>query len=177
MTSLVEDMLLLARLDAGRAIEDVEVDLTSLAVDAVSDAHAAGPDHVWLLDLGEPDEDDELPACLVRGDTHRLQQVLVNLLSNARVHTPAGTRVTTAVSTDGTTVTVRISDDGPGIPEALRPRLFQRFTRGDAARSPGTASTGLGMAIAQAVVLAHGGTIELDDTETGTSFTVRLPAA
>ena len=177
MTSLVEDMLLLARLDAGRAIEDVEVDLTGLAVDAVSDAHAAGPDHVWQLELGEPDENDELPPCTVRGDTHRLQQVLVNLLSNARVHTPAGTTVVTSVRTDGETVTVRIRDDGPGIPAVLRPRLFQRFTRGDVARSPGTASTGLGMAIAQAVVTAHAGTIELDETTIGTSFTVRLPAA
>ena len=177
MTSLVEDLLLLARLDAGRAIENSEVDLVGLAVDAVSDAHAAGPDHIWRLDLGATDEDDDLPSCLVRGDTHRLHQVLANLLTNARVHTPPGTTVVTSVRTDGETVTLRVRDDGPGIAADLRPRLFQRFTRGDAARSPGTGSTGLGMAIAQAVVSAHTGTIVLDETADGTSFTVRLPAA
>ncbi len=177
MTSLVEDLLLLARLDAGRAIEDAEVDLAGLAVDAVSDAHAAGPEHLWQLDLGITDQNDELPSCLVRGDTHRLQQVLANLLTNARVHTPPGTTVVTSVRADGGTVTLRVHDDGPGIAADLRPRLFQRFTRGDAARSPGTGSTGLGMAIAHAVVSAHAGTIVLDETERGTSFTVRLPAA
>ncbi len=177
MTSLVEDMLLLARLDAGRAIEDTEVDLVGLAVDTVSDAHAAGPDHVWRLDLPVAGEDDEPTPCLVRGDTHRLHQVLANLLTNARVHTPPGTTVTTSVANEGDTVVLRVQDDGPGIPAALRPRLFQRFTRGDAARSPGTGSTGLGMAIAHAVVTAHAGTIVLDDTTRGTSFTVRLPAA
>ncbi len=177
MTRLVEDMLLLARLDAGRAIEDTEVDLTGLAVDAVSDAHAAGPDHVWQLELGDPDEDDELPPTLVRGDAHRLHQVLANLLTNARVHTPAGTTVVTSIRKDGDTVVLQVRDDGPGIPRELRPRLFQRFTRGDSARSPGTGSTGLGMAIAHAVVTAHAGTIVLDETARGTSFTVRLPAA
>ncbi len=177
MTSLVEDLLLLARLDAGRAIEDTEVDLAGLAVDAVSDAYAAGPDHLWQLDLAAGGEGEDLPSCLVRGDTHRLHQVLANLLANARVHTPAGTTVVVSVRTDGQTVTLRVQDDGPGIAADLRPRLFQRFTRGDSARSPGTGSTGLGMAIAHAVVSAHAGTIALDETERGTAFTVRLPAA
>ncbi|HQY34731.1 MAG TPA: HAMP domain-containing sensor histidine kinase [Actinotalea sp.] len=179
MTALVEDMLLLARLDAGRALDGAEVDLAALAVDAVSDAHVAGRDHVWQLDLpaGDDDEDEDAPACTVLGDDHRLRQVLVNLLSNARVHTPAGTTVVTSVRTDGTTVTVQVRDDGPGIPEELRPRLFQRFTRGDAARSPGAGSTGLGLAIVAAVVAAHGGTITADGTPGATTFTVRLPAA
>ncbi|QTE31241.1 HAMP domain-containing histidine kinase [Pengzhenrongella sicca] len=193
MTALVEDMLLLARLDAGRPLGTDEVDLAALAVDAVADAHAAGPDHVWLLDLpgsggatdsddpDDLDDDDEQAACrpsaVVVGDDHRLQQVLVNLLSNARVHTPAGTTVRTTVRADGATVTVRIADDGPGIPAALRGRLFQRFTRGNAARSPGAGSTGLGLAIVHAVVTAHGGTIEVDPDAVGTALTVTLPAA
>ena len=177
MTALVEDMLLLARLDAGRSVDGCEVDLAALAVDAVSDAHVAGRDHVWQLDLPGGDEDEDAPACTVLGDDHRLRQVLVNLLSNARVHTPPGTTVLTSVRTDGTTVTVQVRDDGPGIPEELRPRLFQRFTRGDAARSPGTGSTGLGLAIVAAVVAAHGGTITADGTPGATTFTVRLPAA
>lgn len=201
MTALVEDMLLLARLDAGRPLGTDEVDVAALAIDAVADAHAAGPDHVWLLDLPggseQPDgaapeaegagaaaDDEDLldaPRAVVIGDDHRLQQVLVNLLCNARVHTPPGTTVRTSVRasvTDvGNTVTVRVEDDGPGIPLGLRDRLFQRFTRGDEARSPGAGSTGLGLAIVHAVVEAHGGTIEVETRPGATAFTVALPAA
>ncbi|MBC7550133.1 MAG: HAMP domain-containing histidine kinase [Cellulomonas sp.] len=180
MTALVEDMLLLARLDAGRPLGTDEVDLAALSVDAVADAHAAGPDHVWQLDLpGGDDWSDEPDAlrAVVIGDDHRLQQVLVNLLSNARVHTPPGTVVRTTVRTDGEHVTVRIQDNGPGIPEPLRSHLFQRFTRGNAARSPGAGSTGLGLAIVDAVITAHGGRIDVDTAPGATAFTVTLPAA
>ena len=114
---------------------------------------------------------------IVVGDDHRLQQVLVNLLSNARVHTPPGTTVRMTVRADGEHVTVRVADDGPGIPEPLRSHLFQRFTRGNAARSPGAGSTGLGLAIVDAVVQAHGGRIDVDATPGATSFTVTLPKA
>ncbi|WP_407344734.1 sensor histidine kinase [Pengzhenrongella phosphoraccumulans] len=213
MTALVEDMLLLARLDAGRPLGTDDVDLAALAVDAVADAHAAGPDHVWQLDLpggedwsddreladgvasadpedgdredgegedgereGDSDEPDA-PRAVVIGDDHRLQQVLVNLLSNARVHTPPGTVVRTTIRADGENVTVRIQDNGPGIPEPLRSHLFQRFTRGNAARSPGAGSTGLGLAIVDAVVTAHGGRIDVDTAPGATAFTVTLPAA
>ena len=137
---------------------------------------------MWQLDLpggaDEPDDGDspEPPSAIVRGDDHRLQQVLVNLLSNARVHTPPGTTVRTTVRADSGRVTVRIEDDGPGIPEPLRSHLFQRFTRGSTARSPGAGSTGLGLAIVDAVVGAHGGTIDVDTTPGATSFTVTLPA-
>jgi two-component system, OmpR family, sensor kinase len=193
MTALVEDMLLLARLDAGRPLGSDEVDLAALAADAVTDAHAAGPDHVWELDLpgspdwlddedsdgdGDGDEDRlEAPRAVVLGDDHRLQQVLVNLLSNARVHTPPGTIVRTTVRAEGDRVTVRVQDDGPGIPEPQRANLFHRFTRGSAARSPGAGSTGLGLAIVDAVVGAHGGRIEVDTAPGATAFTVSLPAA
>jgi two-component system OmpR family sensor kinase len=189
MTTLVEDMLLLARLDAGRDLDLTEVDVAALAVDAVADAHVAGPDHVWRLDLGGPDgagesggsdesdEDVDLPPALVSGDEHRLRQVLVNLLSNARVHTPAGTTVTVGVRQEDTQVVLRVQDDGPGIAEPLRSRLFERFARGDASRNraAGSTSTGLGLAIVHAVVTAHGGTIEVDGTPGATTFTVRLP--
>ncbi|HEY3437637.1 MAG TPA: HAMP domain-containing sensor histidine kinase [Actinotalea sp.] len=178
MTTLVEDMLLLARLDAGRSLERDEVDLTALAVDAVADAHAAGPDHVWQLDLpGHAEEESDTPPALVLGDDHRLRQVLVNLLANARVHTPAGTTVVTSVGTEGDDVLLSVRDDGPGIAEPLRSHLFQRFSRGDAARSPGKGSSGLGLAIVDAVVAAHGGSIVVDGTPGRTTFTVRLPAA
>ena len=187
MTGLVEDMLLLARLDAGRDLEQTEVDLAGLAIDALADAHAAGPDHVWRLDLpaGDDDADDDdarepvapAPRTVVVGDEHRLQQVLVNLLSNARVHTPAGTVVVLAVRAEGDRVVVRVQDDGPGIDEPLLSHLFQRFTRGDASRNRAAGSTGLGLAIVHAVVVAHGGTIEVDGRAGRTAFTVSLPAA
>lgn len=183
MTSLVEDMLLLARLDAGRDLDLEEVDVAALAVDAVADAHVAGPDHAWRLDLralegaGDEADDDGPTAAPVVGDEHRLRQVLVNLLSNARVHTPAGTTVVVAVAREGDRVVLRVRDDGPGIAEPLRSRLFERFARGDASRNRGSGSTGLGLAIVHAVVTAHGGTIEVDGTPGSTTFTVRLPGA
>jgi two-component system OmpR family sensor kinase len=178
MTALLEDMLLLARLDAGRPLASEPVDLTVLAVDAVTDAHAAGPDHDWRLDLPDPSDDDE-DLLLVVGDDHRLRQVLANLLSNARLHTPAGTAVTVRVRRTGAAVVVQVADDGPGIPAALRESLFQRFTRGDASRNSATGSTGLGLAIVHAVVTAHAGTITVDSGTggRGTTFTVTLPAA
>ncbi|MGW6130265.1 sensor histidine kinase [Cellulomonas sp. NPDC055163] len=174
MTALVEDLLLLARLDAGRELERAEVDLTALALDAVADAHVAAPGHVWHLDV---DDDPEHPP-LVRGDDHRLRQVLVNLLANARVHTPPGTTVDVRVRADAEHVTVRVQDDGPGIAPELLPRLFQRFTRGDASRNRASgSSTGLGLAIAHAVVSAHGGAIVVESRPGRTAFTVELPVA
>ena len=174
MGALVEDLLLLARLDAGRPLEREEVDLTLLAVDALADAHAASHDHVWELDLlsaestestgstdGTDDADDDAPApdVVVRGDEARLRQVFVNLLSNARVHTPPGTRVVLGLRAEPGTVVVSVTDDGPGIAQALLPSLFQRFSRGDSARNRVGGSTGLGLAIAQAIVQEHGGTL------------------
>ncbi|WNB85625.1 sensor histidine kinase [Cellulomonas sp. ATA003] len=121
------------------------------------------------------DLDVIVPA--VRGDEDRLRQVLANLLANARVHTPPGTTVTTSVQAcpDGT-VELRVTDDGPGIPPDLQPHLFDRFTRGDSARSPGAGSTGLGLAIVDAVVTAHGGQIAVSSSPAGTTFRVVLPA-
>ncbi|MDO8106543.1 ATP-binding protein [Isoptericola sp. b441] len=187
MTALVEDLLLLARLDAGRALDRTEVDLAALAVDAVTDAHAAGPRHTWRLELPGADvppatgdldaPDTEIEPAVALGDEHRLRQVLANLLANARVHTPEGTTVVTSVWCRDGEVLVQVRDDGPGIAPDLVPRLFQRFARGDAARSPKDGSTGLGLAIVHAVVTAHGGRIEVDGTPGATTFTVHLPAA
>ena len=191
MTALVEDLLLLARLDAGRELRREEVDLVGLLVDTVADARAAGPDHDWQLDLAvlEPPADatpeeaeDFLPEPpLVIGDEARLRQVVVNLLANARVHTPAGSHVTTTLAREGDTLIVRIHDDGPGIAPDVRDRLFERFARGDSSRERRTGSTGLGMSIALAIVQSHGGSIDVDSStaseDHGTTFTVRLPAA
>lgn len=170
MTSLVEELLLLARLDAGQELVHGTVDLVPLVADAVSDAHAAGPDHEWRVEVGaEP--------VVVAGDPNRLHQVVANLLANARVHTPAGTTVTATVATDADDAVLTIADDGPGIPDALRPVLFERFARGDGSRSRATGSTGLGLAIVAAVVEAHRGSVAVEGTPGDTRFVVRLPLA
>jgi two-component system OmpR family sensor kinase len=180
MTGLVGDMLLLARLDAGRPARRQPVDLSSLLVDAVSDAHAAGPGHRWRLDL--PDE-----PVTVLGDPAELHQVVANLLANARTHTPRGTAVTvtlraaagagpaSAADPPGGAV-LTVADDGPGIAAELLPDVFERFARGDASRSRAAGSTGLGLAIVAAVVQAHHGQVEVTSGPGCTAFIVRLPA-
>ncbi|WP_406248835.1 HAMP domain-containing histidine kinase [Streptomyces anulatus] len=185
MTGLVEDLLLLARLDSGRPLSYGSTDLLPLVVDAISDARAA--------DQGAPGQDArhrwrlELPAepVTVRADPDRFQQVLVNLLANARTHTPPGTTVTVSVRPPvraGGRVALEVRDDGPGIPAELLPHVFERFARGDASRSRGagtgtaTGSTGLGLAIVQAVVSAHGGSVRVDSEPGRTVFVIELPA-
>lgn len=168
MSVLVEDLLLLARLDSGRPLEMAELDLTRSVLDAVSDASAAGPDHRWRLDL--PDE----PVTVI-GDNDRLHQVLTNLLANARTHTPAGTTVTARLSQLPDHVELAVTDDGPGISADLLPEVFQRFARGDNSRARGAGSTGLGLAIVDAVVRAHTGTVSVSSRPGQTRFLVRLP--
>jgi two-component system OmpR family sensor kinase len=169
MTLLVEDLLLLARLDAGRPLQFEQTDLIPLVVDTISDARAAGMDHNWRLDL--PDE----PA-LVSADAARLQQVLVNLLGNARTHTPPGTTVTARVQRRGPWMCVEVEDNGQGIPPELLPHVFERFARGDSSRSRASGSTGLGLAIVQAVATAHDGAVTVDSVPGRTVFMVHLPA-
>src|SRR6202035_5954387 len=189
---LVDALLLLARLDAGRPLEREPVDLSRLAIDVTSDARVARRDHHWRLDLpGDP--------VLVRGDEHRLHQVLANLMSNAGKHTPVGTTVTVTLRVeesrsgsplDGTAVErgvppaaprveLSITDDGPGIPPELLPDLFERFTRGDTSRArdldAAGKSTGLGLAIVDAVVAAHGGSITVTSQPGRTRFAIYLP--
>jgi len=180
MSQLVDDLLLLARLDAGRPLVREPVDLTRLAVEAASDARAAGPGHRWVLDLpAEP--------VVITGDQHRLHQVLANLLSNACTHTPQGTTITVRVARAGAgagkagsavsdgKVELSVSDDGPGIPAELAEHIWERFARGDSARSRKSGSTGLGLAIVRAVVSAHGGNIDLASSPGSTTFVIRLP--
>jgi two-component system OmpR family sensor kinase len=168
MTALVEDLLLLARLDAGRPLERGPVDLTRLVLDTVNDAHAAGTDHRWRLDL--PEE-----PVVVTGDGSRLTQVLVNLLANARTHTPAGTAITVTLEPNGSTVALSVLDEGPGIAPELMPHVFERFARGSESRSREHGSTGLGLSIVDAVVAAHGGRVELTSRPGHTEFRVCLP--
>ncbi|MFB7419924.1 ATP-binding protein [Streptomyces sp. NPDC056121] len=169
MTGLVEDLLLLARLDSGRPLSYEATDLSPLVVDALSDARVAGQDHAWRLEL--PDD----PA-LVLADGPRIHQVLVNLLANARTHTPPGTTVTARVHRHGPWVCMDVQDNGPGIPPELLPHVFERFARGDTSRSRAHGSTGLGLAIVQAVAAAHGGAVTVDSVPGRTVFTVHLPA-
>ncbi|MEU6174802.1 HAMP domain-containing sensor histidine kinase [Streptantibioticus parmotrematis] len=171
MTTLVEDLLLLARLDAGRPLSREPLDVSPLVVDAVSDARAAGPEHRWRLDL--PDD-----PVVVRGDAARLHQVLANLLANARTHTPPGTTVTARVAAWPDGVRIEVEDTGPGIPPDLLREVFERFARGDASRSRSAGGgSGLGLAIARAVVQAHSGTIEVASAPGRTVFRVTLPPA
>jgi two-component system OmpR family sensor kinase len=169
MSNLVADLLLLARLDAGRPLAREPLDLTRLVLEAVSDARTAGPDHSWKMDL--PEE-----VVTVIGDQERLHQVLANLLANARTHTPPGTTVTTRVRLSALTVEVSVADDGPGIPDELQHRLFDRFTRGDTSRSRSHGSSGLGLAIAHSIAISHGGSLTVrSSVGDGATFVMRLP--
>jgi two-component system, OmpR family, sensor kinase len=189
MSVLVDDLLLLARLDAGRPLNSEPVDMTRLAIDATSDAQVARPSHRWVLEL--PDNPE-----LVLGDEHRLRQVLGNLLSNAGRHTPDGTTVTVRVSDalpdgepgdgaeslshgtlpGGSRLVISVTDGGPGIPAELLPGLFERFTRADTSRSHSTnaSSTGLGLAIVDAVIAAHHGAVLVTSRPGMTRFTIVL---
>jgi two-component system OmpR family sensor kinase len=168
MGGLVEDLLLLARLDSGRPLEREEVDVTRLLLESVVDARVLSPAHKWQLDL--PDE-----PVTVTGDERRLHQVVTNLLSNARHHTPPGTTVTvsTSVAEDG--VRVVVHDDGPGLPEGLAGNAFERFTRGDSSRTRASGGAGLGLSLVSAIVQAHGGTATVESRLGSTTFTVLLP--
>jgi two-component system, OmpR family, sensor kinase len=191
MSALVDDLLLLARLDAGRPLSREPVDMSRLVIDATSDSRVARPDHRWVLEL--PDD-----PVLVNGDEPRLHQVLTNLLSNAGRHTPEGTTVTVRLGTDaelpedslwGTDsvlhgvvppmprMVLTVTDDGPGIPPDLLPDLFERFTRADTSRShvADVSSAGLGLAIADAVITAHHGAIGVATRPGLTRFTIALP--
>jgi two-component system, OmpR family, sensor kinase len=175
MSKLVEDMLLLARLDSGPDLDLQPCDLSEIVINAVSDARAAGPGHPWQLAL------PQYPV-IAQGDQHRLYQVMINLLANARTHTPPGTQVHTEVSVIGPDAVVTVTDNGPGIPPEVSGRIFERFARGDASRmrAPDAAtggSTGLGLAIVAAVVDAHHGTVTVTSQPGHTQFTVRLPLA
>ncbi len=172
MSALVQDLLLLARLDSEPTLDLQPTDVTEIVLNAVSDARAANSDHTWALDL--PEEPVTATA-----DAHRLHQVVANLLANARTHTPAGTRVETALRAEGGVAVISVTDNGPGVPAEIRESVFERFTRADASRvrQAGGSSTGLGLAIVSAVVNAHGGQVGLESEPGRTTFSVRIPLA
>jgi two-component system OmpR family sensor kinase len=168
MGVLVEDLLLLARMDQGLPIARDRVDLTALAGRAIEAARAAWPDHPIRLDA---------PARVeVVGDEGRLRQVLDNLLGNVGLHTPSGTRTTVRVTPDAA-ATLEIADDGPGIDPEVADRVFERFFRADPSRSRERGGAGLGLAIAAEIARAHGGSLTLVPTERGATFRLGLALA
>jgi two-component system, OmpR family, sensor histidine kinase TrcS len=172
MTSLVDELLLLSRLGEGEDLQTEDVDLADLAINAVNDAAVAAPTHHWVKDL--PDE-----PVWVRGDHARLHQLVSNLLTNARVHTPPGVTVTTGItchpsSAESPYAELTVADDGPGIDADLLPRLFERFVRADKSRSNGSGN-GLGLAIVSSIVKAHHGSVTAESADGRTVFRVRIP--
>jgi two-component system, OmpR family, sensor kinase len=197
MSELVDELLLLARLDAGRPLASEPVDMTKLVLEVTNDARVAATGHCWQLELPEK-------PVLVRGDELRLHQVLANLLSNAARHTPAGTNVKVSLHAESAgdprsartasspghpgpgagsgefaaaagVAVVTVTDSGPGIPPELQPDVFERFVRGDSARSHAAGSSGLGLAIVHAVTSAHGGAASVASRPGETRFTISLP--
>ena len=175
MASLVDDLLLLARLDEGRPLARDSVDLGVLGVDAAADARAVAPDRVITAAVAE--------GVTVDGDEDRLRQVVGNLVGNALVHTPAGTPVSVHVHNGGALAVVEVHDDGPGMTADVAERAFERFSRADASRSrdsggSGAGGSGLGLAIVRAIVVAHGGEVVLQSAPgEGTTVRVELPRA
>ncbi len=168
MGSLVEDLLLVARLDDGRPLAHEPVELVGVAADAVRTAGAVGPGWPVRLEAALPVETE--------GDRIRLRQVLDNLLANVRAHTPAGTATVVTVAATGDTATLTVSDSGPGLTPAEVGRVFERFYRADPSRSRAHGGAGLGLSIVAAIVAAHGGTLSAASSPgEGTTVTIRLP--
>jgi two-component system, OmpR family, sensor kinase len=170
ITRLVDDLLLLARLDHHRGLDFERLDVVAVVREAATDFAGVAPDRPLSEAL-----DGE---AVVLGDHHRLRQVVDNLLANARIHTPAGTPVRLATRREGGQVAVTVADEGPGIPPADQPRVFERFWRADPLRVRRTGGSGLGLAIVASIMQAHGGTVTLDSAPGhGAAFTLRLPLA
>ncbi len=172
MTLLVDELLLLSRLGEGQDLQTEDVDLAELVTNAVNDTAVAAPTHHWVKSL--PDG-----PVRVRGDHARLHQLVSNLLSNARVHTPPGVTVTTGITChrsgpEAPYAELTVADDGPGIDADLLPRLFERFVRADTSRSNGSGN-GLGLAIVSSIVKAHHGSVTAESAGGRTVFRVRLP--
>jgi len=169
MGVLVDDLLLLARLDQGRQLEREPVDVSRLVGEAVDAAHAIEPGRAIDVAAG--------PSATVQGDPGRLRQVVDNLLENARVHTPSGTPTHVAVTPQDGVVVLTVADEGPGMDPDVADRAFERFYRGDPARARATGGAGLGLSIVAAIVQAHGGTVRVANGAPGTAIEVRLPVA
>jgi two-component system OmpR family sensor kinase len=170
MSSLVEDLLLLARLDQSREMAMEPVDVSTVIKEAVASARAAGPEHEITLEL--PPED-----LFVLGDSLRVHQVIANLLANARVHTPTGTKISVSARQDNSGTYISVADDGPGLSKEAQEKIFERFYRADPSRvRNGVEGTGLGLSIVDAVMNAHGGSVTVtSELGKGSTFMLFFP--
>ncbi len=169
MGELVDDLLLLARLDQQRPLDRTPVDLVSVVSNVVHDLQAAAPNRVICLETNDIDY-------LVEGDPSRLAQVFGNLGTNALIHTPASATVTLRVTSEDGQAVVEVADNGPGIAAADRARIFERFYRADSSRTRASGGSGLGLSIVAGLVQAHGGTVEAVETPCGgATFRVKIP--
>ena len=169
MKHLVEDLLLLARLDLDQPLERQPVDLSRIVRDAAADSRAIDPERPVEEVIGD--------RLLVSGDPERLTQVLANLLANARSHTPPGTPIRIEAGRSDGNIELAVSDRGPGFPPAALGSVFDRFFRADDSRSRKSGGTGLGLAIVEAIARAHGGSARAENLpEAGARVVVRLPA-
>jgi two-component system OmpR family sensor kinase len=174
MTGLVEDLLLLARLDQQRPLEANPVDLLAIAADSVHDATVIAPDHETTLVVADPGAREPI----VTGDEPRLRQVVTNLVANALHHTPPGTHVSVGVRVVDRFAVLEVTDDGPGLAPPDARKVFERFYRADSSRTRASGGAGLGLSIVTALVSAHGGTVDLHTAlGQGATFSVRLPLA
>jgi two-component system OmpR family sensor kinase len=171
MGALVEDLLMLARLDQSRELVNAPVNLTELVTEAIESARAAGPEHPITLNLPE--------EAFVLGDARKIHQVVANLLANARIHTPVGTPITVSIDSNDEGTTIAIADAGPGLTENDQARIFERFYRADPSRNRSKdEGSGLGLSIVDAVMQAHGGKVGVSSTlGKGATFTVFFPLA
>ncbi|CAB4843823.1 unannotated protein [freshwater metagenome] len=171
MGSLVEDLLLLARLDQAREMDSKPVDINKVVEDAVISARAAGPEHPLTLNA----EDEEI---FTLGDEVRIHQVVANLLANARAHTPSGTPISVSVRRSEAGIEVVVADKGPGLSPEDQKRIFERFYRADASRvRTGADGSGLGLSIVDAVMRAHEGSVSVQSTPgEGATFTLLFPS-
>jgi len=170
MSHLVEDLLLLARLDEGQRAEMEPVDFGDVVSNVLSDAKVRAPGHNWSAKIPKR-------PVMVRGNRNQLVQVVTNLAQNASIHTPSGTKVSLELSKKTQGIELLVRDNGPGIDHELQPELFERFRRADKGRSRAKGSTGLGLAIVQGIVEAHGGNVSVESAPEKTVFRVHLPQA
>ncbi|MFF5230995.1 sensor histidine kinase [Dactylosporangium sp. NPDC000521] len=176
MGLLVDDLLLLARMDQQRPLEKKPVDLLALATDALIDARVTAQEHKLRLRTQGADDDDDVEPAIVLGDEARLRQVLQNLIANALTHTPAGTEVTVYVGTEGRDAVLEVADNGPGMTAEEADKVFERFYRTDPSRTRALGGSGLGLSIVSALVTAHGGKVTLRTAPgEGAAFRVTLP--